>query len=156
MNTLPQSAWDVEAQEEVDAHGVSLWVARDAVIFRWLLDGDVRPFYAWTLQAGHPASKNVINLLALMLAKADDPTFPATVPFGLAVERTGAGRPIDKEREVLNRIAGKFASRQMDAGAKGIAADLDAQSFLAANGAHVSLGSVEAARKKVRRDRRGK
>ena len=77
--------------------------------------------------------------------------------IGLSIERDGAGRPKDKRKQSVKEMAGRYSSALMDKGLKGReAADPDTQKVFAALGEELSVGTVEAARKKYRRERRGK
>jgi hypothetical protein len=156
-------AWDAEVAIRQEDGITSLHEARDAVIVEWLTKGDTRPFYDWVL-LGHRPSNSVLRAIAYMMMRSDSPSFvpdvmpdsdlAASLAFGLRIDRTGAARPFDMEMGVVKKIAGREASRMMDAGSKGReAADPDTRDWLAKNGINVSLGTVEAARKEYRREK---
>lgn len=155
----PGSWWDIEALAWRDRDGISLADARDAVIERWLFNGgDPRPYIDWVLNARHVPSSRVMRAIAFMMLKADNPALPPEtreqIPFGLAIDRAGSGRPHDMEADVYKFIAGREASNLMDGNMKGRdGADVMTRDWLEECGVGVSVPTVEAARKAYRRDR---
>lgn len=169
---FPVLWWDFEAHNlarslVVKFGSKALEAARNLVILDALRDGDTDPYRDWILR-GHNASPRVQRAIAYMMERgdpescfdpveADDPEDAALFQLGLVVVREGPGRPNDKRKQTVKEMAGKYSSNLMDRGLKGReAADPDTQKAFAALGENLSVGTIEAARKKYRRERRGK
>lgn len=147
--------------------GGALESARNLVILDGLKDGDTNPYRDW-VQRGHNASPRVQRAIAYMLEwgdpdcdfdpqGTDDPEDAEMFSMPLSVVRNGAGRPKDKRRQAAKEMAGKYSSALMDRGMKGReVADSDTKKVFQDLGENFSLGTIEAARKKYRRERRGK
>lgn len=147
--------WDIWA-DLLTCEGATIAAARDKVIGEWLKAGDPRPYIDWVINDGHRPNYAVAGLVAHMMSKADavdlNPT-NGTIPFGLAIDRTGAGRPRDLEAETLAMLAGRDAAALMDAGMGGKNADHAVREWLVENGISVSESTVTSARKRFRRQK---
>jgi len=150
--------WDIWADLFAKWERVTLSCSRDYVIEWWLTAGDPRPYIDWTINEGHYPSRRVALLVAHMMSRADAPELtPKTsgdVSVGLAVRRSGAGRPRDLEAETVAFLAGRDASASMDAGRIGKVADYEVGRWFEENGLPITEAAVKVARKHWRR--RGK
>lgn len=175
QDRFPVLWWDSDAyflaKELIAECGLSLDEAearaRELVILDALRDGDTNPYRDWILR-GYNASPRVQRATVYMMERGDpescfDPAGAGAskesmlFQIGLSIERDGAGRPIDKRKQSVKEMAGRYSSALMDKGLKGReAADPDTQKAFAVLGENLSVGTVEAARKKYRRERRGK
>ncbi|MFG1346126.1 hypothetical protein V5F59_14625 [Xanthobacter autotrophicus DSM 431] len=154
----PGTPWDIEALAVVRDHDRSMGNARDIVIMDWLAKGDTRPFADW-IMCGHAPSQEVLIALAVMMTRADNPSFdPAGIDdpkmreiadiFPLGIEVTGKGK---RTRDPANIIRDKLIARDV---ARAMARNLSREKavglvtdWLAEIGIHMGTDAVEKAYK---------
>jgi hypothetical protein len=86
VNEVPDNPFDGEANRLADEKNITILVARDIVIRKYLNNGDTRPLAFW-LEKNHPLGSEVRLLLAFMLQPTrENSEFPGkfiTVPPGV-------------------------------------------------------------------------
>lgn len=119
MTDLPGTDWDVEAQLAVDG-GLDLAEARDLVIGRYMVAGDMRPFSEWVLQ-GHQPSSLVLTALAWITRERVPDSIADKLPFALTrkLRKGGKNSRPDPGKEFRDWLLAKRA-REAGAGEPGM------------------------------------
>lgn len=162
----PGTAWDIEALLVARDHGRSIGNARDLVILDWLAKGDTRPFADW-IMGGHVPSREVLQALAVMMTRGDNPRFdPAGFAdpkmreiaeiFPLSIEVTGKGkRGRDPERVQRDHGIALAVAKEMAGGSSYDEALSTVTDWLPSVGVFVERDAVEKAYKAHKPKRSG-
>src|SRR5262245_37360752 len=101
--------WDVEIELVVKASGQPLDLVREAVIFRWLEEGDLRPLRAALIKGYNLGRVILLHLGAMMLGDdgeyclLDDPKGRQT-PHQIVTRQRSGGRPRQQAQNWLRDV----------------------------------------------------